>query len=465
VFAHAVRRVLLATLGAALVPPARGATPAASCPIPSGTESGPASQLSLFSKTLFYVRDNHPQYTDSRSRDLLLGALEAMATQDGAVRIKQDPAVPPRWATVTVDGHPCTLNLEAVNAPWDLRSSLQQAVRFTEGYLAPKPSPDSNRQMMGIEFAATNGMLSTLDGHSQLLAPETYRRLLPRTRDASIPTPAAAVPVPAATTSGEPVVYLRLRTFHKGIVGEVQRALAASESQPPRGFIVDLRDNPGGFLDEAVGLADAFIKEGVLGSAVGKRERKDLVAHASGREPAGALVVLVNRRTASGSELVASAVKNLGRGVVLGELTAGAGSIDSFFDLPSSLPLPRRQHHRPPPNPDRDVVQDIIDDVKPEPLMPEPLRVDSEPEPDPFGLRLMTGRLLASGGAEIDRTGVRPDVELVAPTGRESGTDNDCVVRFARTLIARAPDPRRSTLLALAKGLTIPPTCDRAGTP
>jgi hypothetical protein len=77
----------------------------------------------------------------------------------------------------------------------------------------------------------------------------------------------------------------------------------------------------------------------------------------------------------------------------------------------------------------------------------------------------MNGRLLASGGAEIDRTGVRPDVELVASTGRESGTDDDCVVRFALAVIAQASDPQRSTLLAIAKRLPIPTTCGRATSP
>ena len=433
-FSHAVSLVLLlAALATADARSAHGATRAASCPIPSGTESGRASQLSLFSKTLFYVREHHPQNIDPRSRELLLGALAAAAAQDGAVRVQQDPDLPPRWVTVTVDTHPCTLNLEAVNAPWNLRSSLQEAMRFTEGYLAPKPSAESTQRLMRIEFAATNGMLSALDGHSQLLDPETYRQLRPRSPNGLVPAPAEAASVPAATAPRQPVVYLRLRTFHSGIAGEVQRALAASASQPPRGFILDLRDSPGGLLNEAVGVADAFLKEGVLGSTVSKRERKDLVAHPDGHEPAGALVVLVNRRTASGSELVAAAVKNLGRGVVLGELTAGSGSIDVLFDIANTLPQPQR---RPPQNPDRDVVQNILDDVKPEPVKSEPVK--DELLGDPFGLRLMTGRLLASGGAEIDRTGVRPDVELAGSSGKDSGTDDDCLVRFARTLITQA---------------------------
>ena len=133
VFAHVVSLVLLlATLPTAEAPSGRGATRAASCPIPSGTESNWASQLSLFSRTLFYARENHPQDIDPRARDLLLGALEGAAAQDGAIQVQRDPNSPPRWVTVTVDAHPCTLNLERVNAPWNLRSSLMEAMRFTE---------------------------------------------------------------------------------------------------------------------------------------------------------------------------------------------------------------------------------------------------------------------------------------------------------------------------------------------
>ncbi|HXU63516.1 MAG TPA: S41 family peptidase [Polyangia bacterium] len=453
---------MLAAVATAGQTAARGAAPAASCPIPSGTVSGPAAQLSLFTRTLYYVREDHPQDIGPRSRDLLLGALEAAAVQDGALRVRRNGDVPPRWVTVTVDDHPCTLNLEEVNAPWSLRRALQQVIQFTEAYLAPKPTAESTQRLMRIQFAATNGMLSALDGRSLLLDPQTYRQVRARLPNASLPAPVEPVSIPAATpASREPIVYLRVRTFRSGVAGEVRRALALPESQRARGVILDLRDNPGGALDEAVGVADAFIGAGVLGSTVSKRERKQLVAHSDGHEPSGALVVLVNRRTASGSELVAAAVKNLGRGVVLGELTAGAGSIDVFFDMPDApSQLPQR---RPAPDPNRDVIQNILDDVKPDPVKAEPIK--PEILGDPFGLRLLVGRLLASGGAEIDRTGVRPDVEAAGSTGQEPGTDNDCLVQFAAALMARAGDSRRSALLEAAKGHPIPLECGRAAAP
>ena len=229
---------------------------------------------------------------------------------------------------------------------------------------------------------------------------------------------------------------------------ELEKSLLALEAVPPKGFILDLRDNSGGLLEEAVKVADAFIKVGTLGSFAGQRQRKDYVAHADGHEPGGALIVLVNRQTAAAAELVAAAVKNLGRGVVVGEPTAGAGMVQQLFEIPST-------RRRDPPK-DRDVIQNTLDDIPP----PKPL---DQLERDPLGLYLTTGRLLAAGGAQIEGAGVQPDVEMAWPSGEGARPDEDCVVQFAEALIARARDAQRSTLLSAAKTLPAETACRSAG--
>ena len=122
---------------------------------------------------------------------------------------------------------------------------------------------------------------------------------------------------------GSVVAYARLERFGPGVSTEVERWLAKSEAEHVKGLILDLRDNMGRLLNEAIKVADAFIKEGSLGAALNKErgspQRKEFVARNDGHEPGGALVVLVNHRTAAASELVAAAVKNLGRGVVVGD--------------------------------------------------------------------------------------------------------------------------------------------------
>jgi C-terminal processing protease CtpA/Prc len=304
-------------------------------------------------------------------------------------------------------------------------------MRFVEGHLAPAPSADPAKRLMGIEFALTNGMLSGLDGHSRLIDAERYRDFS-RLKGGPGPTatgggaiPAldspSAGPVVAAPTRmapGSTVAYLRIPHFSPGVSGEVQRALVAATAASPKGFILDLRDNPGGFLEEGMKVADSFIRTGTLASVAAKKgQRRDTDARNDGYEPGGALVVLVNRKTGAASELVAAAIKNLGRGVVLGEPTAGAGSVMVVFEIPMA------------------------------------------PAGEPVGLLLATARLLAAGGGEIEGTGVQPDVNR---GWSEPHGDQDCLRQFASALIANAREPQRTTLLSMAKSLADQVVCGPA---
>ena len=446
-----------------------------SCPLPARVDgSHDLSQLPVFSKALFYTRENSPLDLGPRARELLVGALQGVALQERDIVVEGDAATPPRWVTVTVSDQRCTLNLDRVDAPWSLRSTLQDALRFVQGNLGPAASGvEPAERLFRIEFAATNGMLSALDGRSALLDVETYKAVRPRRAKGPTPTRAegaaahsqeatevgrASAETLSAGSRGAPgsvVAYARLESFRAGVSAEVEGWLAKSEAEHVKGLILDLRDNDGGLLEEAVKVADAFIKEGSLGVAVnkerGRPQRKEFLARNDGHEPGGALVVLVNHRTAAASELVAAAIKNLGRGVVVGDPTAGAATIRVLFDLPKGPLRPAPARHA---ASDRDIIQDVIDGKAPPPSPPPPL----EPERDPelLGLLLATGRLLASGGAEIEGVGVRPDVQPACPAGQRDRPDEDCLLLFAQEVIARAKDPQRSTLLSTAKELASP---------
>ena len=458
---------------------ARTPTRPTSCPLPDRVDgSYDLSQLPVFSKALFYARENSPLDLGPRSRELVVGALQGVALQEKDIVVESDSATPPRWVTVTVSDQPCTLNLERVDAPWSLRSTLRDALRFVQGNLGPaSPGVEPAERLFGIEFAATNGMLSALDGRSALLDAETYQKVRPPRAKGQTPTTTRAdgdVPhsqeaTKAGTASAETlsvvsrrvapgsvVAYARLERFGLGVSAEVERWLVKSEAENVKGLILDLRDNTGGLLDEAIKVADAFIKAGSLGAAVNKergiQQRKEFVARNDGHEPGGALVVLVNRRTASASELVAAAIKNLGRGVVMGDPTAGAATIRVLFDLPKGPLRPAPARHV---ASDRDVIQDVIDGKEPTPSPPPP-PVQPQRDSELLGLLLATGRLLASGGAEIEGVGVVPDVQPACPAGERVRPDEDCLLLLAQAVIARAKDPQRSTLLSTAKELASP---------
>jgi carboxyl-terminal processing protease len=130
------------------------------------------------------------------------------------------------------------------------------------------------------------------------------------------------------------VGYIRLKQFQSGSSGEVDTALAEFHQKAPnlKGVVLDLRGNPGGLLDQAAKIADKWIREGVLVATVGTAEgREEKLAHSEGNEPDYPLVVLVNGSSASASEIVAGALKNQDRAVLVGEPTFGKGSVQLVF--------------------------------------------------------------------------------------------------------------------------------------
>jgi carboxyl-terminal processing protease len=125
----------------------------------------------------------------------------------------------------------------------------------------------------------------------------------------------------------EEILYLQISSFDAKVVDEVKKAL---EKHPKaKGLIIDLRNNPGGLLDQAVGLLDLFVDRGVLVSQKGriKEENQEFKAHVKGTDTQTPIVVLVNGGSASASEIVSGALQDTRRAVVIGEKTFGKGSV------------------------------------------------------------------------------------------------------------------------------------------
>lgn len=132
------------------------------------------------------------------------------------------------------------------------------------------------------------------------------------------------------------LAYLRVNQFNRTTLDELRAALASLVERGLEGLILDLRFNPGGELESAVAVADLFLEEGVIVSIRGRNRAADQVfrATAPGTLPDFPLVVLVNAGSASASEIVAGALQENDRAVVLGERTFGKGSVQEIRDLP-----------------------------------------------------------------------------------------------------------------------------------
>ncbi len=168
--------------------------------------------------------------------------------------------------------------------------------------------------------------------------------------------------------------YIRLSQFQEKTDSDFQKAVKALEEETKgglKGLILDLRNNPGGLLDQAVKVSDYFIESGLIVSVEGRREEHKMKFNAHPQEDnltRYPLVVLVNGGSASGAEIVAGAIQDHGRGIILGTQTFGKGSVQTIFSLK-----------------------------------------------DGSGLRLTTARYYTPGGRTIQAKGIVPDI-IVKPS-------------------------------------------------
>ncbi|QQW62266.1 S41 family peptidase [Helicobacter pylori] len=135
------------------------------------------------------------------------------------------------------------------------------------------------------------------------------------------------------TIKDTPYLYVRVSSFDKNVTKSVLDGLKANPKT--KGIVLDLRGNPGGLLNQAVGLSNLFIKEGILVSQKGKNKEENLEYKANGRAPYTNLpvVVLVNGGSASASEIVAGALQDHKRAIIIGEKTFGKGSVQVLLPV------------------------------------------------------------------------------------------------------------------------------------
>jgi carboxyl-terminal processing protease len=133
------------------------------------------------------------------------------------------------------------------------------------------------------------------------------------------------------------IVHLRIDSFQQSTATELDAALAEVEARPrpPAGLILDLRDNPGGMLVGAVAVSDRFLSDKLVVYADSRGDEEGLRLSTNAGETLAdvPMIVLVNAGSASASEIVAGALQDHGRAIVLGERTFGKGSVQTIWPL------------------------------------------------------------------------------------------------------------------------------------
>ncbi|MBT6178903.1 MAG: PDZ domain-containing protein [Deltaproteobacteria bacterium] len=362
------------------------------------------------SRVMLLVRENYVDPERVKPREMFLAALDYVEKSVPEVIVREE--LEKNRLTVQVGKQSRVFELGEMNQIWEVTMALRDIFRFMQNTV----SEEDERK--GIEYAAINGMLSTLDPHSVLLRPESFDEVKLSTkgefgglgivisiRDGSLTimspisgTPASRaglkardkiVKIGAESTvnmgleeavsrlRGKPgtpvdiwvqrkkwseprkfqlrraiikiesvtsklladgVGYVKIKNFQGNTYDDLNmhlEKLKVENSDELKGLVLDLRNNPGGLLDQAKLISDRFIDHGALVITVGEgnRKREVIPAHFAGTEMDYPIVVLVNGGSASASEIVAGAIKNQNRGIVVGQQTFGKGSVQVLYDF------------------------------------------------------------------------------------------------------------------------------------
>ena len=137
----------------------------------------------------------------------------------------------------------------------------------------------------------------------------------------------------AKKIEGENLLYLRISSFDTKVTNDLEKAI--KENKDVKGIVLDLRNNPGGLLNQAIGVVDLFVKNGVIVSQKGRdvTDEEKFEASKFGTKTDLPLVVLVNEGSASASEIVSGALQDHKRAILVGEKTFGNGSVQAVLPI------------------------------------------------------------------------------------------------------------------------------------
>ncbi len=340
--------------------------------------------LSLFTEVLNLVRKNYVEPVGER--DLIQGAVKGMLQELDPHSSYLDPDV---YKEMQIDtrGEFAGLGIEIAKR----RDGFVEVVSPIEGTPASKAGIKARDQIVGIcpteqpedweadeECRGTKNM-SLVEAVRLMRGPKGTQitiRIFREGFDRPQPYTIVRDIVKIRSVEGrllEPgYAYVRLRAFQERTGSDLSKTLDALHSEAGddfRGLVLDLRDNPGGLLDQAVKVADVWLEEGLIVYTRGRHEsqRQEFRADDGGAETGYPIVILVNGGTASASEIVAGALQDHHRALILGTQTFGKGSVQTIIPLN-----------------------------------------------DGSGLRLTTALYYTPGDRSIQEVGIEPDIEVAA---------------------------------------------------
>ncbi|MBW2023237.1 MAG: S41 family peptidase [Deltaproteobacteria bacterium] len=333
--------------------------------VTAGTEE-PYPDLEIFTEVLRQIQENYVEPQDSKK--LIYGAVKGMVQ-----------SLDPHSSFMTKDEYQ-ELMLETkgsftgIGIEITIKDSILTVVSPIEGTPAYKMGLKAGDKIIQIEGKSTKNM-TLMDAVKRIRGPKGTKVKLTILREGEKKPLVFSITrdvIPLKSVRSlllEPGIgYIRVSTFQSRTAKDLDAAIKKLEKEGKlKGLILDLRNNPGGLLSQAIEVSDYFLESGVIVTTKGRKHSQDIVAraHKDGGTRNYPMIVLVNGGSASAAEIVAGALQDNKRAVILGTRTFGKGSVQTI------LPLS-----------------------------------------DGSALRLTTARYYTPSGRSIQLSGIQPDIEL-----------------------------------------------------
>jgi len=300
--------------------------------ISAGTK-GVYKNIEVLSEVLHKIERNYVEDTDPQ--DVLYGAIKGMVRTLDPHSFFMSPE---EYKELMVETKG---KFSGVGIEITIRNHVLTVVSPIEGTPAFKAGIKAGDQIIMIGDKSSKE-LSIMDAVKLIRGPKGSKiKLTIRRKETEKPIDFMitrdVIPIKSVRSFSLPfdIGYLRIANFQGNTSKELSKALEDMENKKRlKGLILDLRNNPGGLLSQAVKVADKFLDSGLIVSIKGRdKKEEESVAHKNGKPRKYPMIVLVNEGSASASEIVAGALQDNKRALILGSTTFGKGSVQTLFPL------------------------------------------------------------------------------------------------------------------------------------
>jgi len=297
--------------------------------------------LQIFSDVLDIVKENYVQEVDNE--ELVEGAISGMLRTLDPHSSYLDPDAY-RELQVETKGSFGGIGIEIT-----IRDGFLTVVSPLEGTPAYELGIQAGDQILRVDGEPTKEM-TLMEAVKKMRGPKgtnvvltIMREEFTKPQDFVITRATIAIRSVRSKTLEPGYGYIRLSQFQSSTARDLRKEIAKleKENKPLKGLILDLRNNPGGLLDQAVKVSDEFLNEGLIVYTGGRLKSQDMrfEAHMNTRPHSYPIVVMVNEGSASAAEIVAGALQDHKRAVVVGVKTFGKGSVQTVMPLRNGAAL------------------------------------------------------------------------------------------------------------------------------